>query len=382
MYEHITGMHIVKIFNQEIQELDKFKKINKEYTSNNIDSVLYFSIFLPVIDIFSAVSMGLIVWYGGVIIMDDLNSINNIVNTSLGQIISFILLINMLFRPLRSLADKFNTLQMGTVAASRVFKLINKKNINEQSFGVTDVKLYKGDILFKNLSFSYKSGELVLDEVNLNIESGKTIAIVGPTGSGKTTLINLITRFYAIKNGNIFIGNTDINKLDLNVLRNNIGLILQDTFLFSDTIYNNITFYHKKSKKEINELLKKMGLINFINSFPDGLDHQIGERGVFLSMGQRQLISFIRTYVSSVPILILDEATSSMDSETEILIKKAINFLTRNKTSIIIAHRLSTIKNADKIIFLKEGRVMEKGTHEELIKLKGLYWNYYKTQLV
>ena len=382
VYEHITGMHIVKIFNQEIQELEKFKKINKEYTSNNIDSVLYFSIFLPVIDIFSAVSMGLIVWYGGVIIMDDLNSINNIVNTSLGQIISFILLINMLFRPLRSLADKFNTLQMGTVAASRVFKLINKKNIKEQSFGVSDVKLYKGDILFKNLSFSYKSGELVLDEVNLNIESGKTIAIVGPTGSGKTTLINLITRFYAIKNGSIFIGNTDINKLDLNVLRNNIGLILQDTFLFSDTIYNNITFYHKKSKKEINELLKKMGLISFINSFPDGLDHQIGERGVFLSMGQRQLISFIRTYVSSVPILILDEATSSMDSETEILIKKAINFLTRNKTSIIIAHRLSTIKNADKIIFLKEGRVMEKGTHEELIKLNGLYWNYYKTQLV
>ena len=382
VYEHITGMHIVKIFNQEIQELNKFKKINKEYTSNNIDSVLYFSIFLPVIDIFSAVSMGLIVWYGGVIIMDDLNSINNIVNTSLGQIISFILLINMLFRPLRSLADKFNTLQMGTVAASRVFKLINKKNINEQSFGVTDVKLYKGDILFKNLSFSYKSGELVLDEVNLNIESGKTIAIVGPTGSGKTTLINLITRYYAIKNGNIFIGNIEINKLDLNVLRNNIGLILQDTFLFSDTIYNNITFYHKKSKKEINELLKKMGLISFINSFPDGLDHQIGERGVFLSMGQRQLISFIRTYVSNAPILILDEATSSMDSETEILIKKAINFLTRNKTSIIIAHRLSTIKNADKIIFLKEGRVMEKGTHEELLKLKGLYWNYYKTQLV
>jgi len=382
VYEHITGMHIVKIFNQEIQELDKFKKINKEYTSNNIDSVLYFSIFLPVIDIFSAISMGLIVWFGGVIIIDDLNSINNIVNTSLGQIISFILLINMLFRPLRSLADKFNTLQMGTVAASRVFKLINKNNINEQSTGVTDVKLYKGDILFKNLSFSYKSGEIVLEEVNLNIESGKTIAIVGPTGSGKTTLINLITRFYAIKNDKIFIGNTDINKLDLNVLRNNIGLILQDTFLFSDTIYNNITFYHKKSKEEINELLKKMGLISFINSFPDGLDHQIGERGVFLSMGQRQLISFIRTYVSSVPILILDEATSSMDSDTEILIKKAINFLTRNKTSIIIAHRLSTIKNADKIIFLKEGRVMEKGTHEELIKLKGLYWNYYKTQLV
>ncbi|MBH75828.1 MAG: antibiotic ABC transporter ATP-binding protein [Flavobacteriales bacterium] len=382
VYEHITGMHIVKMFNQEHQELKKFKKINKQYTLNNIDSVLYFSIFLPVIDIFSAVSMGLIVWFGGVIIMDDLNSINNIANTSLGQIISFILLINMLFRPLRSLADKFNTLQMGTVAASRVFKLINKKNMHEQSLGVNDIELYKGDILFKDLSFSYKLGEIVLDDVNLEIKSGETIAIVGPTGSGKTTLINLITRFYTIKNGNIFIGNTDINKLELNTLRNNIGLILQDTFLFSDTIYNNITFYNKKSKEEINELIQKMGLMCFINSFPDGLDHQIGERGIFLSMGQRQLISFIRTYVSSAPILILDEATSSMDSETESLIKKAINFLTRNKTSIIIAHRLSTIKNADKIIFLKEGRVMEKGTHEELIKLKGFYWNYYKTQLV
>ena len=382
VYEHITGMHIVKIFNQEVQEFNKFKKINKEYTSNNIDSVLYFSIFLPVIDIFSAVSMGLIVWFGGVIIMDDLNSINNIVNTSLGQIISFILLINMLFRPLRSLADKFNTLQMGTVAASRVFNLINKKNMNEQSLGFNDEKLYKGDILFKDLSFSYKTGELVLDNVNLNIQSGKTIAIVGPTGSGKTTLINLITRFYPVKNGNIFIGETDINKLDLNVLRKNIGLILQDTFLFSDTIYNNITFYNKKSKVEINELIKKMGLMSFINSFPDGLDYQIGERGVFLSMGQRQLVSFIRTYISSAPILILDEATSSMDSETESLIKKAINFLTKNKTSIIIAHRLSTIKNADKIIFLKEGSIMEKGTHEELIKLKGFYWSYYKTQLV
>ena len=314
--------------------------------------------------------------------MDDLNSINNIVNTSLGQIISFILLINMLFRPLRSLADKFNTLQMGTVAASRVFNLINKKNMNEQSLGFNDEKLYKGDILFKDLSFSYKTGELVLDNVNLNIQSGKTIAIVGPTGSGKTTLINLITRFYPVKNGNIFIGETDINKLDLNVLRKNIGLILQDTFLFSDTIYNNITFYNKKSKVEINELIKKMGLMSFINSFPDGLDYQIGERGVFLSMGQRQLVSFIRTYISSAPILILDEATSSMDSETESLIKKAINFLTKNKTSIIIAHRLSTIKNADKIIFLKEGSIMEKGTHEELIKLKGFYWSYYKTQLV
>jgi len=382
VYEHITGMHIVKIFNQEKNESQKFKKINQDYTKYNIESVLYFSVFLPIIDIFSAISMGLIVWFGGTMIFSELNSFQPMVNTSLGQLISFILLVNMLFRPLRSMADKFNILQMGTVAASRVFELVYSKSKLEKITGEKDIKIYNQDILFKNVCFSYKKNEIILSNINLKIDSGKTLAIVGPTGSGKTTLINLITRFYKLEIGDIFIGNKNINNLDGALLRRNIGLILQDTFLFSDTIFKNITFFTKKNKSEINSILKEMGLVDFINSFPKGLDYHIGEAGVFLSMGQKQLISFIRTYISCCPIIIFDEATSSLDSETEKLIKKSIEILTKNKTSIIIAHRLSTIKNADKIIFLKDGQILEEGNHEELINLKGFYWKYYKTQLV
>jgi len=242
--------------------------------------------------------------------------------------------------------------------------------------------IYSKNILFKNVSFSYKKNEIVLENINLNIESGKTLAIVGPTGSGKTTLINLITRFYELDTGHILIGNKNIKSLDVHVLRRNIGLILQETFLFSDSIFKNITFFTKKSKKEIQAILHDMGLVDFINSFPNGLDYQIGEGGAFLSMGQKQLISLIRTYISFSPIIIFDEATSSLDSETENLIKKSIRALLKNKTAIIIAHRLSTIKNADKIIFLKDGEIFESGTHSELINLKGFYWRYYTTQLV
>ncbi|MEC8537694.1 MAG: ABC transporter ATP-binding protein [Bacteroidota bacterium] len=381
VYEHILGIHIVKIFNQQKREDEKFKNINKDYTNYNIKSVLYFSIFLPVIDIFSAISMGLIVWYGGFMIFSN-NSDFSQFNTSLGQLISFILLVNMLFRPLRSMADKFNTLQMGTVAFSRVFKLINSKNKLEKETGDKNELFYSQHIKFNKVSFSYKKDELVLNNINLQIDSGKSLAIVGPTGSGKTTLINLITRFYELKHGDIFIGDASIKNLDVSILRKNIGLILQDTFLFSDTIFKNITFFTKKTKKEINFILDKMGLLDFINSFPNGLDYNIGEGGIYLSNGQKQLISFIRTYISFSPIIIFDEATSSLDSETEELVKKSIRLLIKNKTSIIIAHRLSTIKNVDKIIFLKDGEITEQGTHEELILKKGFYWKYYKTQLV
>ena len=382
VYEHIIGMHIVKIFNQERLESQKFKKINQDYKNNNLDSVLYFSIFLPIIDIFSAISMGLIVWFGGTMIFFEINNFQSTINTSLGQLISFILLVNMLFRPLRSMADKFNVLQMGTVASSRVFELVYSNSKLEKTKGKKDMKIYSQDILFKNVHFSYKENEVVLNDINLKIDSGKTLAIVGPTGSGKTTLINLITRFYNLEEGEILIGEKSINDLDISILRRNIGLILQDTFLFSDTIFKNLTFFTKKTKVEINAILKEMGLFDFINSFPKGLDYQIGEGGAFLSMGQKQLISFIRAYISFSPIIIFDEATSSLDSETERLIKKSIKILIKNKTSIIIAHRLSTIKNADKIIFLKDGKIMEEGNHEELINLKGYYWKYYKTQLV
>jgi subfamily B ATP-binding cassette protein MsbA len=326
--------------------------------------------------------MGLIVWFGGTMIFSEINTLQSTVNTSLGQLISFILLVNMLFRPLRSMADKFNVLQMGTVASSRVFKLIYSNSKLEKRTGEKDEKIYSQDILFKNVYFSYKKNEMVLNNINLKIESGKNLAIVGPTGSGKTTLINLITRFYELETGSIFIGNKSIDNLDVSVLRKNIGIILQDTFLFSDTIFKNITFFTKKTKIEIQSILKEMNLLDFINSFPKGLEYQIGEGGAFLSMGQKQLISFIRTYISLTPIVVFDEATSSLDSETEYLIKKSIKFLIKNKTSIIIAHRLSTIKNADKIIFLKDGQILEKGSHDELINLKGFYWKYYKTQLV
>ena len=381
VYEHILGIHIVKIFNQQKKEEEKFKNINKDYTNYNIKSVLYFSIFLPVIDIFSAISMGLIVWYGGFMIFSN-NSDYSQFNTTLGQLISFILLVNMLFRPLRSMADKFNILQMGTVAFSRVFKLINSNNNLEKITGDKNELFYSKHIKLKNVSFSYKKDELVLNNINLQIDSGNSLAIVGPTGSGKTTLINLITRFYELKHGDILIGEKSIKNLDINILRKNIGLILQDTFLFSETIFKNITFFTKKTKKELNFILEEMGLTNFINSFPNGLDYNIGEGGVYLSSGQKQLISFIRTYISLSPIIIFDEATSSLDSETEELIKKSIRFLIKNKTSIIIAHRLSTIKNVDKIIFLKDGKIIEYGTHEELILKKGFYWKYHKTQLV
>ncbi len=382
VYEHITGMHIIKIFNQENNESAKFEKINKKYTQFNIESVLYFSIFLPIIDVFSAISMGLIVWFGGTMIFKNINNIDITVNTSIGQLISFILLINMLFRPLRSMADKFNILQMGAVAASRVLNLVYSDAKLEKGIGDKNEQVYLKDIVFKNVFFSYKKNEIVLKNLNLNIKSGKTLAVVGPTGSGKTTLINLITRFYKLDTGSICIGGNNIDNLDVNILRKNIGLILQDTFLFSGTIFDNITFFTKKSKSEINSILEQMGLDDFINSFPAGLDYQIGDNGSFLSMGQKQLISFIRTYISSCPIIIFDEATSSLDSNTEDLIKKSIKILIKNKTSIIIAHRLSTIKNADVIIFLKDGEIIEEGTHQELIKLKGFYWKYYKTQLV
>ena len=270
VYEHITGMHIVKIFNQEKNESKKFKKINKEYTNYNIDSVLYFSIFLPVIDIFSAISMGLIVWFGGYMIYAEISNLEPLVTTSLGQLISFILLVNMLFRPLRSLADKFNILQMGTVASSRVFKLVYSKSKLEKINGDKNEIIYSKNILFKNVSFSYKKNEIVLENINLNIESGKTLAIVGPTGSGKTTLINLITRFYELDTGHILIGNKNIKSLDVHVLRRNIGLILQDTFLFSDSIFKNITFFTKKVKKRFKLYCMKWVLLILLIHFQMG----------------------------------------------------------------------------------------------------------------
>jgi len=376
VHEHILGMSIVKIFNQEDREMEKFKKINQDHLFHNIKTVLYFSIFLPIIDMFSAISMGIIIWWGGEMILSNQDGFN----TSLGQLISFILFINMLFRPLRSMADKFNVLQMGVVASARVFDLMSLDEELEKNKGLHKSDLQNEDIVFKKAYFFYNKDEPIFNDFNLKIESGKTLAIVGPTGSGKTSIINLLLRFYELKSGNLLIGKHNINSLELSFLRSNIGVIHQDPFLFSDTIFNNIIFANKKTKEEVLNVLNDIGLKDIINSFPNGLDYHVGEEGKNLSLGQRQLVSFLRIYISNPNIIIFDEATSSLDSNTELLIKNAINIFSKNKTCIIIAHRLSTIKNADRIIFLKNGCIMEDGTHKKLISKNGLYAEYYNKQ--
>ena len=376
VHEHILGMNIVKIFNNEDRELKKFKEINHSHLKYNLKTVLYFSIFVPIIDIFSAVSMGLIIWYGGEMIL----SSNNNLNTSLGQLISFILFINMLFRPLRSMADKFNVLQMGVVASSRVFELMSKERELEKNIGSVKEYTFKQDIIFTDVNFSYKKDEIIFENFNLNIEYGKTLAIVGPTGSGKSTIINLILRFYEINSGEIYVGKRDIKSFDISYLRSNIGVIHQDPFLFSDTILNNIIFSNNQSKENVISSIKEIGLMDIINSFPNGLEFHVGEEGKNLSLGQRQIISFLRVYMSNPELIIFDEATSSLDSNTEELIKKAINKFSYSKTCIIIAHRLSTIKNANRIIFLKNGKIMEDGTHEDLLSKKGYYSDLYNKQ--
>ena len=376
VHEHVSGMNIVKIFNRQDEEFNKFKKINKDHLFYNLKTVLYFSIFVPIIDVFSAVSMGLIIWYGGEMILSN----NHSLNTSLGQLISFILFINMLFRPLRSMADKFNVLQMGVVASTRVFELMSHESELEKNLGTDKRSLYKKEIIFKDVNFSYNKDEIIFKDFNLKIDYGKTLAIVGPTGSGKSTVINLILRFYELNSGDIFIGKNNIDSFDISYLRSNIGVIHQDPFLFSDTILNNIIFSKSQSRENVLFSIKEIGLMDIINSFPNGLDFHVGEEGKNLSLGQRQIISFLRVYMSDPEIIIFDEATSSLDSNTEELIKKAINKFSYSKTCIIIAHRLSTIKNANRIIFLKNGKIMEDGDHEKLLSAKGYYSDLYNKQ--
>ena len=320
--------------------------------------------------------MGLIVWYGSINII----TVNTI---SVGDMIAFILLINMLYRPLRSIADKFNVLQMGIVASSRVFEIINTSITVDE---ITDFKTIKtisnGKISFENVKFYYKKNENVLNGLSFDIEKNKTLAIVGPTGSGKTTIINLFMRWYQIQSGSIKIDEINIENYDTTELRKNIGVVLQDSFFLSDTLMNNIKFYRKIDDNTVYKAVKKIGLESFINKFPDNYNYMIGERGAGLSVGEKQLISFLRTYITDPSYLILDEATSSMDPQTEILIQKSIKKLTHNRTSIIIAHRLSTIMNVDKIIVLENGRVTESGSHDELIQNKGKYADYFYQQFI
>jgi len=373
--ERLTGMKIVQLFNRENIEYENFVKINEKHKKAWLKTVWYNSIFFPIAELSTSITVGLIVWYGG------LNVVLEDSSVTLGTIFLFIQLSQMLFRPLRQIADKFNTLQMGMVAASRVFKIIDTKSQipnNGKSSGI----LINGDIKFKNIDFSYSEGEMVLKDISFNVKSGEKVAIVGSTGSGKTTIVNLLSRFYDANSGEISLNNIDIKNFEINELRLKVALVLQDVFLFADTILNNITLWNKSiSFDNVIEAAKKIGIHDFIMSLPGGYNYNVKERGVMLSQGQRQLISFLRAYLKNPSILILDEATSSVDTNSEELIQNATLKITENKTSIIIAHRLSTILNSDRILVMNSGKLVETGTHKELIKKKdGYYRSLYEIQ--
>jgi ABC-type multidrug transport system fused ATPase/permease subunit len=373
--ERLTGMKIVQLFNREKIELEKFKEINHKHNKAWLKNILYNSIFFPIADIVSSITLGLVVYFGALFI------INGDTTTSVGQLISFNMYIAMLYTPLRQIADKFNVMQMGIVAADRVFEIL-ESNSEVQVNGTIASEKLKGNIKFENVRFSYLKEEEILKGINLEVKAAETIAIVGATGAGKTTIINLLNRFYEIDSGKILIDDININDFTLETLRNEIAMVLQDVFLFADTIYNNITLFDESIKREqVYEAAKKIGVHDFLMSLPNGYDYDVKERGVMLSSGQRQLIAFLRAYISNPSILILDEATSSIDSYSEELIQKATLTLTQGRTSIIIAHRLATIVNADTIIVMDKGIIVEKGKHNELVQLEnGFYKKLYEAQ--
>ena len=373
--ERITGMKIVQLFNREKIEYDNFVQINEKHKKAWLKTVWYNSIFFPIAELSTSITIGLIVWFGG------LNAVLENSSITIGTIFLFIQLSQMLFRPLRQIADKFNTLQMGMVAASRIFKIIDTTS-NIADLGTKSEDLIDGNIVFNNTSFSYIDNEKVIQNLSFKINNGEKIAIVGSTGSGKTTIVNLISRFYDVQDGSIFIGSHNIKDYRLQSLRSRIALVLQDVFLFADTILNNITLWDSRiSFESVVSAAKKIGIHDFIMSLPDGYNYNVKERGVMLSQGQRQLISFLRAYIKNPSILILDEATSSIDSNSEELIQNATEKITQNKTSIIIAHRLSTILNSDRIFVMNQGLLVESGTHKELIlKKNGYYRDLYEIQ--
>jgi ATP-binding cassette subfamily B multidrug efflux pump len=375
LQERITGMRIVQIFNAERQEAGKFREINRVYTKANLDSVFYYAVFFPVVEIISAAALGLMVWWGARGVIGG--------EITLGTMVAFPVYISMLFRPIRLLADKFNTLQMGMVAADRVFQLVDDQSFVEQS-GTKRVARFQGDIVFDKVDFAYQDDNYVLKNVSFHVRPGQSIALVGKTGSGKSTIISILNRFYEVRNGSIRIDGTDIRDYDLYDLRNRIAVVLQDVFLFSGTVMDNITLHDPAiSREQVIEAAKMIGAHAFIERLPGGYDYQVMERGATLSMGQRQLISFVRALVFDPDILILDEATSSIDYETESVIQHAIETLIARRTSLIIAHRLSTIRHVDTIIVMDKGRILESGTHAELLELAdGKYRELYEMQFV
>ena len=370
--ERIVGIKIIQLFNRESIEYKKFTEINKRHESAHIRSIWYYSIFFPIVEILSAISIALLMWWGGLKII-------NSGDVTLGELIAFILYIHMLFRPIRQLADRFNVLQMGMVASERVFnildtdsKIIDKGNLK---------KKIKGDIEFKNVYFAYNNNDWVLKNISFKIKSGTSLALVGSTGSGKSSIINLLTRSYNHNKGEILIDNINYLDYNLSCYRSNLSLVLQDVFLFSDSILNNISLHKDEiTVQQIKDAAKKMNINKFIENLPGKYNYLVKERGAMLSVGQKQLLSFLRAYVVNPRILILDEATSNIDTESEIIIQKAIKEITSNRTSIIIAHRLATIKNADHILLLEDGEIVESGNHDDLMNLDGKYKQLFDLQ--
>jgi ATP-binding cassette subfamily B multidrug efflux pump len=374
--ERITGMKIVQLFTREKIESDKFREINKKHMNAWLKTVWYNSFFFPIADIVSSITVGLIVWYGG------LQNVANIEVNEYGTIFSFILLSGMLFQPLRQIADKFNTLQMGMVAANRVFKILDTDSYIKD-IGTIEKDHVIGNIKFSDVHFGYLEDEEVLHGISFDVQAGQTVAIVGATGAGKSTIINLLNRFYEINSGEIQVDGVNISNYNLASLRRNIAVVLQDVFLFADTIANNISLRDKTiSLENIEEAAKQIGVHEFISSLPGGYQYNVKERGTMLSSGQRQLIAFLRAYVSNPSILVLDEATSSVDTYSEQLIQKATDKITAGRTSIIIAHRLATVKKADKILVMDAGKIVESGTHKELLKKGGYYNKLYEAQFL
>lgn len=372
LQEHITGVSIIQYFAREEQEMNKFKAANAQHRNAHIRANWYFSIFFPVIEIIMAIALGLLVWYGSKSILA--------AEISPGVVVAFIMYINMIFRPIRELVDKFNTLQMGMVSAERIFEVLDTDEITENK-GALQPDHIRGEIVFDKVWFAYRGENWVLKDINFRIAPGETLALVGATGAGKSSVINILSRFYEINQGSILLDGEDIRKYELNYLRRTIGTVLQDVFLFSDTIANNISLHEPTiSREQIIAASKQVGAHDFIMQMPGGYDYIVQERGATLSSGQAQLISFIRALVHDPRILVLDEATSSVDTETEELIQQAIEALMKGRTSIVIAHRLSTIQRADKIIVLDKGVMMEMGSHQELLARDGAYKKLYDLQ--
>jgi ATP-binding cassette, subfamily B, multidrug efflux pump len=373
--EHLTGMSMVQIFGSQKKEFEKFKEINKEHLDANMKSVLYYSVYYPVAEIIAAMGIGLLVWYGakGVIHQE-------VTGISLGKLTAFIMYIQLFFRPIRMIADRYNTLQMGIVSSSRIMNLLDDKT-DQMENGALNPGEIKGEVEFDRVWFAYNDADYVLRDISIDIKPGETIAMVGATGAGKSSIINLLNRFYELNRGTIKVDGTDIKEFDLVALRKNIGVVLQDVFLFSDTIRNNITLGDPEVTEEmILHAADLVGARKFIERLPGGLDYNVMERGATISVGQRQLLSFIRAMVYDPKILVLDEATSSVDSETEEMIQNAIEKMMTNRTAIVIAHRLSTIQKADKIIVLDKGEIKEIGRHEDLLTRDGFYAQLHKMQ--